>query len=60
MEIHAFASSIGGEQDANFRVGTKQFLALPAIAQGLLLAASALLVRLVSGAQVSQFIYQRF
>lgn len=38
----------------------KQFAALPSVAQGLLLAAAALLVRWVGGVQVSPFIYQRF
>jgi D-alanyl-lipoteichoic acid acyltransferase DltB (MBOAT superfamily) len=36
------------------------FVAQPALAQGLLLALCAMLVRLIGGAQVSPFIYQRF
>jgi D-alanyl-lipoteichoic acid acyltransferase DltB (MBOAT superfamily) len=37
-----------------------RFVALPSVAQGLLLAAVAMLVRLIGGVQVSPFIYQRF
>jgi len=37
-----------------------RFVALPAMAQGLLLACVAMLVRWISGAQISPFIYQRF